>query len=133
MVLTKTRFVISCGLLATLLAAAVLHLLASSLTNNNSNINLTKMSSSRHQAPAFPNIKSTHSLVAKHVTEDKWNKLADIKTKTSEFTLAKVKQMLSYSYVLRTTSGQRPSAYLDSGIQNVQMYYVECVLFTTIP
>merc|ERR1712061_556891 len=37
----------------------------------------------------FPNIQSRHSLVAKHVTEEKWDKLKDIKTKTSGFTLAK--------------------------------------------
>merc|ERR1712076_145503 len=37
----------------------------------------------------FPEIKSKHSLVAKHVTEDKWNKLGGIVTKTSGFTLAK--------------------------------------------
>merc|ERR1711874_718772 len=37
----------------------------------------------------FPNIKSKHSLVAKHVTEAKWAKLGDIVTKTSGFTLAK--------------------------------------------
>ena len=37
----------------------------------------------------FPEIKSKHSLVAKHVTEEKWNKLGDIVTKTSGFTLAK--------------------------------------------
>merc|ERR1712012_1386178 len=35
----------------------------------------------------FPNIQSTHSLVAKHVTKDKWEKLKGIKTKTSGFTL----------------------------------------------
>ncbi|CAL4104969.1 unnamed protein product [Meganyctiphanes norvegica] len=40
-------------------------------------------------AEAFPDIKSKHSLVAKHVTEEKWNKLADHKTATSGFTLAK--------------------------------------------
>merc|ERR1711877_85641 len=40
-------------------------------------------------ATAFPNIKSTKSLVAKHVTEDKWNKLASHVTATSQFTLAK--------------------------------------------
>merc|ERR1711976_729540 len=38
-------------------------------------------------APPFPNIKSTHSLVAKHVTKDKWDRLGGIKTKTSGFTL----------------------------------------------
>jgi hypothetical protein len=37
----------------------------------------------------FPVIQSTHSLVAKHVTEERWNKVKDIVTKTSGFTLAK--------------------------------------------
>merc|ERR1712223_1472881 len=37
----------------------------------------------------FPIIKSKHSLVAKHVTKDKWEKLKNIKTKTSGFTLYK--------------------------------------------
>jgi protein-arginine kinase len=37
----------------------------------------------------FPEIKSKHSLVAKHVTKEKWDKLAGIVTKTSGFTLAK--------------------------------------------
>jgi len=35
----------------------------------------------------FPEIKSKHSLVAKHVTEEKWNKLCGIQTETSGFTL----------------------------------------------
>merc|ERR1712106_1106671 len=35
----------------------------------------------------FPFIASQHSLVAKHVTKDKWEKLKGIKTKTSGFTL----------------------------------------------
>ncbi|KAL5249748.1 hypothetical protein ACHWQZ_G018543 [Mnemiopsis leidyi] len=35
----------------------------------------------------FPDIKSKHSLVAKHVTPEKWSKLSGIKTKTSGFTL----------------------------------------------
>merc|ERR1712073_91482 len=35
----------------------------------------------------FPNIQSSHSLVAKHVTRDKWEQLKSIKTKTSGFTL----------------------------------------------
>merc|ERR1712066_662434 len=38
---------------------------------------------------AFPEIKSKHSLVAKHVTKEKWDKLSGIVTKTSGFTLAK--------------------------------------------
>jgi len=38
-------------------------------------------------APPFPNIASTHSLVAKHVTADKWAKLGGHKTATSGFTL----------------------------------------------
>merc|ERR1711979_154097 len=37
----------------------------------------------------FPFIASQHSLVAKHVTKDKWDKLKNITTKTSGFTLAK--------------------------------------------
>merc|ERR1712142_639719 len=37
----------------------------------------------------MPEIKSTHSLVAKHVTKEKWDVLKDIKTQTSGFTLAK--------------------------------------------
>merc|ERR1712179_683479 len=40
-------------------------------------------------AGEFPNIKSTHSLTAKHVTKEKWDKLGGIVTKTSGFTLAK--------------------------------------------
>merc|ERR1712128_291643 len=39
--------------------------------------------------PYYPEIKSKHSLVAKHVTEEKWKKLAGHKTATSGFTLAK--------------------------------------------
>merc|ERR1719313_2690956 len=37
----------------------------------------------------FPTIKSEHSLVAKHVTKENWDKLAEHKTATSGFTLAK--------------------------------------------
>lgn len=37
----------------------------------------------------FPGIKSKHSLVAKHVTKEKWDQLKDIVTKTSGFTLKK--------------------------------------------
>merc|ERR1739845_322456 len=37
----------------------------------------------------FPEIKSKHSLVAKHVTKEKWDKLSGIVTATSGFTLAK--------------------------------------------
>merc|ERR1712038_1890851 len=37
----------------------------------------------------FPNIQSTHSLVAKHVTKERWDKYKDVVTKTSGFTLAK--------------------------------------------
>ena len=35
----------------------------------------------------FPNIQSKHSLVASHVTKDKWEQLKGVKTKTSGFTL----------------------------------------------
>jgi len=37
----------------------------------------------------FPVIKSTHSLVAKHVTKERWDKVKDIQTKTCGFTIAK--------------------------------------------
>jgi hypothetical protein len=37
----------------------------------------------------FPEIKSTHSLVAKYVTQPIWDKLSRAVTKTSGFTLAK--------------------------------------------
>merc|ERR1712076_353142 len=40
-------------------------------------------------AETLPTIRSTHSLVAKHVTPEKWAKLGGIQTKTSGFTLAK--------------------------------------------
>jgi protein-arginine kinase len=40
-------------------------------------------------APPFPNIASTHSLVAKHVTPEKWAKLGGHATATSGFTLGK--------------------------------------------
>jgi len=38
---------------------------------------------------AFPVIKSKHSLVAKHVTKDKWDRLSGHVTENSKFTLAK--------------------------------------------
>jgi len=38
---------------------------------------------------SFPEIKSKHSLVAKHVTEPVWAKLGNAKTETSGFTLSK--------------------------------------------
>merc|ERR1712024_394698 len=50
---------------------------------------LTYLISIESMAGPFPDIKSKHSLVAKHVTEAKWAKLGDIVTKTSGFTLAK--------------------------------------------
>jgi hypothetical protein len=42
----------------------------------------------QHAPPPFPYIRSTHSLVAKHLTPEKWAHLSTIKTKTSGFTLA---------------------------------------------
>ena len=41
----------------------------------------------------FPEIKSTHSLVAKYVTKPLWDKLSSVKTATSGFTLAKVEKL----------------------------------------
>ena len=46
-------------------------------------------------APPFPYIKSTHSLVAKHVTPEKWAKLGGLKTKTSGFTLSQVRYFIA--------------------------------------
>ena len=53
------------------------------------------------QAAPFPEIKSAHSLVAKHVTPEKWEKLAEHKTATSGFTLAKVsrKSVGNFSWI----------------------------------
>ena len=41
-------------------------------------------------AEVFPEIKSAYSLVAKHLTKDIWEKLANIETETTGFTLSKV-------------------------------------------
>ena len=46
----------------------------------------------------FPEIKSKHSLVAKHVIEDKWKKLSDHKTETCGFTLSQVKLFSTLSF-----------------------------------
>merc|ERR1712037_127976 len=48
---------------------------------------LTYLFSTNHGP--FPEIRSTHSLTAKHVTAEKWAKLGDHVTATSGFTLAK--------------------------------------------
>jgi len=48
-----------------------------------------KFQEKHSRASAFPEIRSKHSLVAKHVTKEKWDKLCAIKTATSGFTLAK--------------------------------------------
>merc|ERR1712214_183451 len=47
------------------------------------------LSRSRIMSGEFPVIKSTHSLVAKHVTKERWDKVKDVETKTCGFTLAK--------------------------------------------
>merc|ERR1712050_491180 len=44
---------------------------------------------SRIMSGEFPVIKSANSLVAKHVTKEKWDKLKAVETKTCGFTLAK--------------------------------------------
>merc|ERR1712117_364573 len=46
-----------------------------------------QVSAEEAAAPPFPSIRSTHSLVAKHVTEAKWSKLGGLKTPTTGFTL----------------------------------------------
>merc|ERR1711881_624187 len=47
------------------------------------------MGSKTTMSGEFPTIQSTHSLVAKHVTKERWDKYKDVVTKTSGFTLAK--------------------------------------------
>merc|ERR1712142_608197 len=47
------------------------------------------MGESINMSGEFPTIKSAHSLVAKHVTKERWDKVKDIETKTCGFTLAK--------------------------------------------
>ncbi|CAL4149292.1 unnamed protein product, partial [Meganyctiphanes norvegica] len=56
------------------------------IQNKYDQIQLQQMSEQQY---AFPNIKSKHSLVAKHVTKERWDKLCRIVTKTSAFTLKK--------------------------------------------
>ena len=41
----------------------------------------------------FPEIKSTDSLVAKHLTPEIWEKLSGVVTETTQFTLAKVRRL----------------------------------------
>jgi len=53
------------------------------------NGSLNKVIAEGGVAPPFPHIKSTHSLVAKHVTPEKWATLGGLTTATSGFTLAK--------------------------------------------
>ena len=52
-------------------------------------------------APPFPTIKSTHSLVAKHVTPEKWAKLGGLKTKTSGFTLGQVNLKCKFIFYIK--------------------------------
>jgi len=52
-------------------------------------INAAQCEGASVDAPPFPNIQSTHSLVAKHVTEELWSKLGGHSTATSGFTLGK--------------------------------------------
>ena len=65
-------------------------------------INDQKLFSSLLKAAPFPEIKSTHSLVAKHVTPEKWEKLAEHKTATSGFTLAQVSECVIFLNECRT-------------------------------
>merc|ERR1712168_943999 len=50
---------------------------------------LLKSKTSLRMSGEFPEIKSKHSLVAKHVTKERWDKVKDIETKTWGFTIAK--------------------------------------------
>merc|ERR1739849_62852 len=50
---------------------------------------LLKSKTSLKMSGEFPNIKSKHSLVTKHVTKERWDRVKDIETKTCGFTIAK--------------------------------------------
>lgn len=52
---------------------------------------------SDEETQLFPDIQSKESLVYKHVTQEKWEKLCNHKTETCGFTLAQVR-MLSYLF-----------------------------------
>ena len=69
-------------------------------------------------APPFPTIKSTNSLVAKHVTPEKWAKLAGLKTKTSGFTIGQV----SEKYLLLNVEDQRDLKSVLSS-DNIEILY----------
>merc|ERR1712061_975588 len=56
------------------------------ILQNGGTIELYKAMEAKTNGP-FPNIQSKHSLVAKHVTKDKWEELKGIQTSTSGFTL----------------------------------------------
>merc|ERR1712184_163121 len=73
----------SCSLVSTSNQVRSVQRLTSKFPSFKSPNNFEKM------AAPFPEIKSTQSLVAKHVTPEKWEKLAEHKTATSGFTLAK--------------------------------------------
>ena len=49
-----------------------------------------KASTDTFPAMPLPKFRSVHSLAAKYVTEEKWNKLCTLETETCGFTLAKV-------------------------------------------
>merc|ERR1712184_163425 len=73
----------SCSLVSTSNQVRSVQRLTSKFPSFKSPNNFEKM------AAPFPEVKSKHSLVAKHLTEDKWQKLGALKTATSGFTLAK--------------------------------------------
>jgi len=50
---------------------------------------MEKVKAAEEDKMAFPNIQSKNSLVAKHVTKERWDKLCNHVTATSGFTLAK--------------------------------------------
>ena len=59
----------------------------------------------------FPNIKSTHSLVAKHVTKEKWDKLSGIVTKTSG------------KYIYTSSTSRSARFVLIARSQNIFFYF----------
>ena len=58
----------------------------------------------------FPNIKSTHSLVAKHVTKEKWDAVKDIETKAKNIMdIKEIKSEVSDVPALAIFGGMRGS------------------------
>ena len=86
------------------------------------------LSSFQSATPPFPYIKSTHSLVAKHVTPEKWAKLGGLKTKTSGFTLSQVRQTIILSSIADIQHINKMSIVLIH-----VLYHPQCLIISPHP